>query len=202
MEDISCETSFIPKANADYYKPEIAIFTWKIEEIKYNERDKILMERVCKYWKLNWKISPLCNNWQMYNSLKWISEAYNISFPIALGITYAESHIGVNYAWTCNAGYNNLWWIKWRIWQDWKAIKDQEIPNNWKDYNNNKKIDIWEVCYLYKFGSIEDYWQSKMRTLQKYSTCLKQKLPIKCISQSYLTWNKQAWVQRVALIAN
>jgi hypothetical protein len=27
MEDISCETSFIPKANADYYKPEIAIFT-------------------------------------------------------------------------------------------------------------------------------------------------------------------------------
>ncbi len=190
-EYYNCNSSLIPKANADYFKPEIATYAWKIEEVKYTERDKILMERVCKYWKLKWKVSPLCNNWLLYSSLKWISEAYWISFSIALGITYAESHIWVNYAGWCNESYNNWWWIKWRIGNDWKAIKDQKIPQN--------------NCYLYKFGSIEDYWQSKMKTLQKYASCFKQKQTIKCISYSYVGNPKvaeQGWINRVALIAN
>lgn len=182
-EDISCEpNSFIPKVGAEE-KPQ--------EKTTFNERDKILMERVCKYGKLNWKVSPLCNNWQMFNSLKGISEAHWIWFWIALGITYAESHIWVNYAWWCDVSYNNWWGVKWRIGINWNAIKDQKIPDkNW--------------CWVYKFWSIEDYWQSKMKTLQKYKSCFERKDTIKCISYTYIGDPKvaeQSWINRVALIS-
>lgn len=184
-------TSIIPKANADEYNTWLIINTpiAKLED-KLLDRDWILMKRICQYWKLNWKVSPLCNNWQLYDSMKWISEAYKIPFSIALGITFAESHIWVNYAWTCDSTYNNWWWVKWRIWSDWKAIKDQIIPQNW--------------CWVYKFGSVEDYWQSKMRTLQKYKSCFSKDKPITCISYAYV-WNanvaEQSWISRVALIS-
>lgn len=186
LQDEKCEEkSIISKASA-----EIIEVNLPQETNTWQTRDQTLMDRVCKYGKLNWKVSPLCNNWQLYNSMKWISEAYNVPFSIALGITYAESHIWVNYAWWCNAGYNNWGGVKWRIWQDWKAIKDQVIPQNW--------------CWVYRFGSVEDYWQSKMRTLQKYNSCFSKGKPITCISYAYV-WNaneaEQSWISRVSLIS-
>jgi len=203
LEIVECrpEISIIQKASASE-KMDVAEVSEHL--LTGTTRDQVLMDRICKYWKLNWKVSPLCNNWQLYNSMKWISEAYNVPFAIALGITYAESHIWVNYAWTCNESFNNFWGVKWRIWQDWKAIKDQVIPNNWIDYNKNNKVDKWENCWVYRFGSVEDYWQSKMRTLQKYNSCFNKNKPITCISYAYV-WDakiaEQSWINRVSLIS-
>lgn len=152
------------------------------------------MKRVCEHGRINGKVSPLCGNWTLYESLKGISEANGVPFSIALGITYAESHIGVNYAGTCDASFNNWGGVKWRIGYDGTAIKDQPVPVK---YNGGS-------CWLYRFGSVEDYWASKMRTLSKYRSCFSQAKPITCISYKYVgdaDVAETSWINRVALIS-
>jgi hypothetical protein len=58
------------------------------------------MERICA----NAPNSPLCGKWDLYFSLKKITEdrlppeKYGRMWEVLLGISYAESHIGQNYA--------------------------------------------------------------------------------------------------------
>lgn len=168
-----CNKSIIPKANAE-------VFKWT----NIPTRDTVLMNRIPDK-------SPLKNNWTLFNNLKDISVEHNIPFDISLWITFAESTIGINYAKWCNSSYNNWWWIKWKIWENWERIKDQKIPDkNW--------------CYVYRFNSIEDYWKSKMHTLQKYSSCFKMDKPITCISYDYV-WKhnvaEKSWIKNVASIS-
>lgn len=152
-------------------------------------REQIIMQRICDV-KLNWKQSPLCNNWELFNSWVAIFKDHWVPYDIAFGIMYAESHIGINYAWDCNETRNNWGGLKRKIGEDGKAVKDQVIPN-WP----NKK------CRLYKFDSVTDYFHSKAHTLQKYSACFKKDKPIACISKSYLTWDKKGWTARVGKIS-
>lgn len=134
--------------------------------------------------------SPLKDE-QTFLRLQKISENHNVPFWIALGITNAESSLGINYAPWCDKSYNNLWWIKWRIDDNGNAIKDQPIPDS-------------NGCYLYKFKSVDDYWESKMNTLVKYKTCFTKDKPIKCISYQYV-WDpnvaERSWIMNVAKIA-
>ena len=168
-----------------------------------SQRDSILMDRVCKIF-INNRKSPLCNDWDTYFKFKKIIEDRKLSWSITLGIMYAESHIGANYAGTCNDSYNNWWWIKWRILDDWTAVKDQTIPQWWVDKNKDGKKSVDELCYLYRFKSLEDYMISKANTLAKYRSCLSREKPIECISYDYV-WARnvaeRSWIERVASIA-
>ena len=153
-------------------------------------RDEVLMIRICKVY-IKWRKSPLCDDRNLYFSWKDIFQSKGISRDIALGIMYAESHIGANYAGTCNSSWNNWWGIKWRILDDWTSVRDQKIPNSGN-------------CWLYKFDSVEDYFNSKANTLVKYKTCFKSQKPITCISYRYV-WDpkvaEQSWINHVSYIA-
>lgn len=158
-------------------------------EPSVNNRDKILMDRICAV-NIHDRKSPLCNDWNLYNKWKEIFEKKWVSWSIALGIMYSESHIGANYAGTCDTSYNNWGWIKWRITDDGKAIKNQPIPQN--------------GCWLYKFNSVEDYFNSKANTLVKYKSCFSKDKPIECISYAYVGNRyvaERSWIARVAQIA-
>lgn len=172
-KQVEAKVTFFPQAKADHQE---------------QSRDQILMDRICKITKNWW--SPLCNDWELYNKWKAIFESKGVSRDIALWIMYAESHIGANYAGTCDKSWHNRWGIKWRITDQWVAIRDQQIPNNW--------------CWLYKFDSVQDYFNSKANTLVKYKSCFSQKKPITCISYKYV-WDpnvaEQSWINNVSVIA-
>jgi hypothetical protein len=77
----------VPTASADGFVP--------------SNRDKELMERICSLGKLPGKgVSPLCNDWNLYSELKTITieRLPDTWWPFMLGLAYAESHIGVNFA--------------------------------------------------------------------------------------------------------
>lgn len=139
------------------------------------KNDEVIMKKICKIEKNGG--SPLCNNWSLYNTGKAIFEARGFRWDIALGIMYAESHIGANYAWSCDKSWNNRGGIKWRKLDDGTNVRDQKIPNNWN-------------CRLYKFNSVEDYFVSKANTLSLwYGACIEWDDPVICISYSYV-WDR------------
>lgn len=155
------------------------------------DRDKLLMSRVCKYGKINDKISPLCNNRDMYMSGKKIFSDRNVPRDIAIWVMYAESHIWINYAGSCDESWNNRGGIKYRILDDGSRERDQPIPN-------------WNWCRLYKFKSLDDYFISKANTFTKYSWCFNKDKPITCMAYNYVGNPKvaeQSRIYRVSLIA-
>ena len=170
---------------------EKKVSVWGAVMTKVETRDTTLMNRICKVY-IHGRKSPLCDNRDLYNSWKKIFESKWVSRSIALWIMYAESHIGANYAGTCDKSWNNWWGIKYRTWDDWQRYY-QPIPNDW---NWNK---WW--CRLYKFDDVNDYFRSKANTLSRYSPCMNKSKPIQCISKTYLTWCKECRTKRVATIA-
>lgn len=149
-----------------------------------------LMWIVCRQW------SPMCDDWDMYHRAKEIFEARWVDFWIALWIMNAESTLGKNYARWCDASYHNWGGIKWRLLDDWTRVKDQPIPDS-------------NGCWMYKFDSMEDYFQSKANTLWLwYKTCFTHNQEIyskiKCISYAYV-WDRnvaeQSWINNVFAIA-
>ena len=159
--------------------------------------DELLMNRVCARWVLNWMVSPLCWNRDLFRISKEEFESKWVPHEIALGIMLAESHIWINYAGTCNQSWNNWWWIKWKLTDIGWRVKDQIIPNNW----NNQPW--W--CWLYKFDSLQEYFRSKANTLSIwYGECFKRDNPITCISRNYV-WRsdvaEKSRINNVQLIA-
>ncbi len=156
-------------------------------------RDEVLMTRICKVY-INGNKSPLCDDRNLYFSWKNIFQSKGISRDIALGIMYAESHIWSSYKW-CDASWNNRWGVKARVLDDGKVSRDQKIPNWWN-------------CWLYKFESMEDYFNSKANMLWvNYRWCFQRKSTkekIICISYSYV-WDPKVsethWVNNVLFIA-
>lgn len=175
---IDCET---------YYNKSVSS-SW----VTYDQETK----PITKYNKLNnhicqaTKNSPLCNNIKLVKELEIISKNRGVDFMLMLGITYAESNIWTNYAKGCSSEYYNMWGIKWRINNDWSKTKDQKIP----DKNG---------CWIYKFKSYEDYWQSKANSLY-YGYITKGCINIECISKRYVKWDwlyKPAYNDRVNTFA-
>jgi len=151
--------------------------------------DDKMMDQICKVI-IHWKKSPLCNNWDLYHKAKKITENAWADWKIVIGITYAESHIGSNYAGTCNSSWNNWGWVKARVAGNGKVSRDQAIPNKW--------------CWLYKFKNMEDYFVSKANIIWvNYKWCMLMKTQyekVKCISYNYV-WlpnvPEQSWINNV-----
>lgn len=141
--------------------------------------------------------SPLCKDRALFDRLYHITEERlpgKQFFPILLGITNAESSLGLAYSkdnvWGTCYGRNNWWWIKWKINDDWSRQKDQPIPDKY-----------W--CYLYQFDSIDSYWISKVNTFRfYYKWCIDHKTPIWCISWPYVgkrEVHEQSWIDNTSI---
>ena len=185
LNSFTNKAKFIETANAESHLDEIVEAVEKINESE-KSRSEVLMERVCK------QKSPMCNDWDMFNSAKDIFEARWVPFWIALWIMNAESTLWRNYAWWCDASYNNWWGIKWKKNDDGSTTKDQPIPDS-------------KWCWVYKFESLDEYFKSKANTLWLwYKACFSKNAPVRCISYAYV-WNRyvaeQSWINNVMSIA-
>ncbi len=70
---------------------------------------------------------------------------------VLIGITYAESHIGTNFAPSQECGrMNNRWWVK-AIKYDNGKVEKYKLPYSW--------------CRLYPFKSYEEFFHSLANTL-------------------------------------
>ena len=148
------------------------------------------MERICKHWKIHWRVSPLCNNRWLYNKLEIISENKWVPFRLMIGISYAESHIWINFnPQKCNIA-NNRAGIKWEKFDNWKTVMFNQ--------DTSKKV---EWCWLYKFNDTEHMRNSFANSLSMSyfnSWCTEPK----CISKFWVwaRWPiKWEWVWRVNL---
>lgn len=182
---------------ADFPLPMISGQTAQEYIDKIDDRDRELMSRICKYGKLNGKVSPMCQDWDLYQTAKAQFAEIPKSRPIALGIMYSESHIWVSYAGSCDQSWNNRWGIKGKKLDNGKLLRDQPIPNNGNGWYGG--------CRLYKFDNLKDYFKSKANTLiDWYRWCWSQAEPIKCISYRYVgkpNVAEQSWIRRVATIS-
>lgn len=203
----------------DIQKPELQMiinYSGSIEgvsEWNNNVEDNInnylfaLQNKICDK-QIN---SPLCKDKELLARLYKITEdripGKNF-FPILVGITNAESSLGLNFAndnvgGKCD-GRNNLGGIKWKI----NDNKSREYTNNnkfWYSYSKNKPADDFG-CYLYPFDSIDDYWISKTNSIRFwYKGCIDSSTPIDCIWRKYVKWDwksKPNWNNNVAYFLN
>ena len=182
--------------------PAIESNSWTVSTAKSVLPSWIKSDRTEELERLNKEVckkninSPICERETFYRLYKITEERlpWKNFFPILLGITNAESSLGVAYAknnkgWYCT-GYNNLGWIKYRKTDDGKSVRDQKIPDS-------------NGCYLYKFDSIDDYWKSKVNTIRYgYKGCVNSTTPIKCMSYAYVgdkNVSEASWVRNVSI---
>jgi len=151
------------------------------------------MKQVCNYGHIHWKTSPLCNNWELYNSLKYISNKKNVSFNLMIGISYAESHIWTNFNPQRCYVTNN-----------WSGKKREKFDDGSNSPRFNHMSNWHKGCRLYTFDSVEHFWWSFANTLYYWYLSKGCNTP-ECISQWYVWWwgwVKQNRVNRVRLFYN
>jgi hypothetical protein len=123
-----------------------------------------------------------------------------------LGLAYAESHIGVNFANDNQGGNcygrNNWWGAKYAINDD--NSRDYK-SGKFGGYNTNYRFTDAYGCNLYPFESISDYWKSKVNGMRYgYKGCINSDKPITCLSYQYVgnpNVAEESWIQRVAIIS-
>ena len=122
------------------------------KDVRWNNLNlKSINERVCKLWQKNWKISPLCNDWEMYDYLSWISVEHWVDMEVLIGITYAESHIWTNFAPSRECSrMNNRGWLKGKK-NDDGTVDKYQLPYSW--------------CRLYPFKDMKEFWDSLVNTI-------------------------------------
>ena len=122
-------------------------------------------------------------------------------FPILIGITFAESSLGTNFAkdyvWGFCTGRNN-----------WGGAKYQIHDDNTRTYKRELNGFVFENsvdqygCNLYPFKSIDEFWISKVNGMRYwYDSCIKSDTPITCISYSYVgnpNVSEVSWVRNVS----
>lgn len=135
--------------------------------------------------------SVLCNNAYLQERLSTISEERNVPFWILVGISQAESQIGVDYASGCDAGYYNWGGVKARRIDSGKIIRDYPIPDE-------------KGCWIYKFNSVEDYWISKANIIRMGyldKGCEEEYDMARCISRCYVggcgSGEEEHWIDAV-----
>ena len=134
---------------------------------KTRPSDEVLMDRICQYWKIHWRTSPLCDDWQLYHDLKNISKSVWVDFGLMVGITYAESHIGTNFAPQHCSTTNNWSWKK----------RDSDGNKNWKEW-----------CWLHQFDSVQSFWYSMATSLKRWYID-KSCDTAECISRRWVRWD-------------
>lgn len=153
------------------------LVTVTIDEVKPDNKDVLLMEKICKWWKIRDNVSPLCNNRDLYWNLKKISAAKNVSFELMVGITYTESHIGANFKPEKCFVHNNRGGKKAKKLDDGTMVRPQSMP-----------LKDW--CRLYHFDTVEEYRNSFANTLKMWYIDKWCSTP-ECISRYYV---KNDWV--------
>lgn len=143
-----------------------------IDEVIPDNKDVILMEKICKLWRIRDKVSPLCNNRDLYRNLKKISADKNVSFELMVGITYTESHIGANFKPEKCRVHNNRWWKKAKKLDDGTMVRPPSMP-------------LKDGCRLYHFESVEEYRTSFANTLKIWYID-KHCVSPECISRYYV----------------
>jgi len=157
-------------------------------------KDEILMERICAVAPN----SPLCGKWELYFSLKKITEdrlppaKYGRMWEILLGISFAESHLGQNYAKDNQGGTcywrNNFGGTKYQINDDNTRVHSRQLNrfNYWAKYHWRYTDQYW--CNLFPFESVEEYWITKVNGMRfGYPTCiLNNTKPITCLAYKYV----------------
>jgi len=157
-----------------------------IKMFTISDEDWDLMNKICKYWKINWKVSPLCNNRELFYKIKDISKRYEVNHWMLIWITMSESHIGANYSSSKCSWYNNWSWIKREKWWPKKKYPDEN------------------GCRLYKFESLEEYFEEFAKIIKEWYIDRGAKTPEE-ISKSYVKndWViKHSWSNRVNLFIN
>jgi len=145
--------------------------------------DDQLMNRICKYGTIHWVTSPLCNDWDLFRELKAISEYVWVDFGLLVWITYAESHVGTNFAPSQECWLsNNRAGIKWD--SDWN-----------RQYRKG--------CRLHQFDTVQAFRTSFAKSIKKgyYD---KECKTAECITKRWVRWDgksdwKQGWINRVNL---
>lgn len=180
-----------------------------IEEAKKKFAHAKLYQDVCKK-QIN---SPLCKDRELFDRLYQLTEErlpWKNFYPILIGMTNAESSLGLDYAkdnvwWTCN-GRNNWGGAKYIIKDD--NSRDYSRSLNWflywEEYSWRFVDQYW--CNLFPFKSIEEYWISKVNWIRYwYAWCVDHERPIWCISGKYV-WNakvhEQSWIDNVSVFLN
>lgn len=132
--------------------------------------------------------SPLCKYPSLYKKLDIMSKDHGVPTELVVGIAYAESHIGTNYASGKCTEYHNWWGLKWYK----KDNGDVEwfTGEKWPDAN-------W--CWLYKFEDIEEAFNGILNTISMwYKAC---KNDTRCISYNFV-WRpniaEESWINNVS----
>lgn len=112
--------------------------------------------------------SPICWNKELLKRIDTIGQQKWVPTRLLIGVSYAESHIGVNFNREACRGYNNWFWLKWKKHDNGKV--------EW--FTKDRKKDA-NGCWLYKFQSIEEWFYSLANTIslgykscQNNTTCL------------------------------
>jgi len=200
IEGVSQGNNNVGKADA----PQASLPLWNSVKWKSNPTERELLDwlqvKIC--WKqIN---SPLCKDKELLARLYRITEdriPWKNMFPILIGITNAESSLGLNFAKDSVGGKcdwrNNFWGTKYQILDNNTRVYSRKL--NWFEYKNSK--DQFG-CNLYHFESIEEFFITKVNGMRfGYKSCIESKTPIYCISGAYVgskEVHEQSWIDNVS----
>lgn len=170
-----------------------------------DEKLSTLHQKVCQK-QIN---SPLCKDYELFERLYHITEERLPNkqfFPILLGITNAESSIGLDFARDSVWGFcnwrNNWGGTKYQIHDDNTRTYSREL--NWFLYGqkySGRFVDQFG-CNLYPFESIEEFWITKVNWMRYgYKWCIDSKTPIRCLSYKYVgspDVAEESWIHNVS----
>ena len=145
-----------------------------------------LMDMVCEYGHIHGVKSPVCGNRDLFNELKSISEVRGVDFGLMLGIAYAESHIGANFAPTQECSKAN----------NWVGLKGGRHSNGAR-----MQTGRYPGCWLQKHESIQEGWASFANVL-KYSYYPAGGTTPEMIVEPWVGKYSQRWVDAVNLFFN
>jgi len=141
------------------------------------------MALICKYWQIHWRTTPICNDWDLYHELKTISNSNWVSFGLMIGITYAESHIGTNFAPSADCALSN---------------NRAGIKNN---YERDRNYREW--CRLHQYDNAQWFWLDFAKLLNR-GYISKDCNTAGCIARRWVRWDwwldgKQSRIGRVSI---
>lgn len=131
--------------------------------------------------------SPLCSDFELLKRVDDIAKSKNVPTRLLIGITYAESHVGIAFNRPACKEYHNWSWTKWRKHNDWRV--------EW--FTKNRKADE-KGCWLFRFESVEQGFESLANTISiGYAKCENN---ARCISGSYVgspAVQEESWIANV-----
>jgi len=136
------------------------------------------------------KESPLCDDIELLRRIDSIGREKGVPTRLLIGISYSESHIGVNFNKEACRATNNWAWIKGKKHDTGKVV--------W--YTKTKGKPDKDGCWLYRFKSVEEWFYSLANTISMwYKGCNND---TKCLSYSYVgnpDVAEQSWIDHVSI---